>query len=334
MKAWYAIAVVAMCLWGQSPAPRAPEAPKQEAGGVFKVDRYPKDEAPSAPKAEEPKEVVLENKGQPIKLPFTCTDADISAFGMTCSERDPCPVYFEAAGLQPLGPRIFVTGNLHNGSTTMYSMLLASDDGGQTWKEPVERIKSGGLDQIEFFDFENGWISGQILLSMPRDPFFLVTTDGGRNWRKRSVFSESRVASIEQFHFESKSQGSLIIDRTQGAETPRFEHLDSMTGGESWNIKEVSSRALRLKAPKNTTGNADWRLDADDKLRAHRILRRADGKWSTVAMFSVHVGECRPTVSLIAEPPPAPESAVQPPASRAPVRRTAPATNPTLKKRR
>jgi hypothetical protein len=333
MKPRYAIAAFGIALMGQSPAPPTPESPKPEAGAVFRVERYPKDEPPPPPKVEEPKEVVLENTGQPIKVPFACTEADISQFGMTCTDRDPCPVFMELAAIQPLGSKIFLTGNLHNGSTTMYSMLLASDDAGKTWREPVERIKSGGLDQVEFFDFENGWISGQILLSMPRDPFFLVTTDGGKNWRRRPVFSESRVAAIEQFHFDSKTQGSLIIDRTQGAETPRYEHHESMTGGESWSVREVSGRALRLKTAR-APGNTDWRLEPDAKLKAHAVQKRTDGKWARVALFTVQVGECKPALAALPEPPPQAEPAAQPAPSRAPARRPASPTNPTLKKRR
>ncbi|MBM3740077.1 MAG: hypothetical protein FJW39_30340 [Acidobacteria bacterium] len=327
-RAAVTIALLASAL-AQGPS-RPVETPKPEpaAGSVFKIDRYPKDPEPAAaPKPEDVKPNVLTYEGKPLKLPFECTEADIAGFGMTCTEQDPCPVFLELASLQPLGQRIFATGNLHNGSSTMFSILLASDDAGKTWREGFERVRSGGLDQIQFFDFESGWISGQILLAMPRDPFFLITTDGGKNWRKRAVFSETRVAAIEQFSFDTKTQGNLIIDRTQGAETPRYEHHESMTGGESWTVREVSGRALRLKSVK-PSANADWRLDADAKLKAHRIQKKEGAKWSTVVMFNVSVGECRPAPSVLSEPPPPPEPKVQTPP--APVRR--PTGRPSLKK--
>jgi hypothetical protein len=73
-------------------------------------------------------------------------------------------------------------------------------------------MRSSGLDQIQFFDFENGWISGANLQSAPRDPFLLITTDGGKSWRPRPIFEESRVASIERFWFESRKLGTLLID--------------------------------------------------------------------------------------------------------------------------
>ncbi len=331
-----AITWAALAAWtcaSQIPAPKLPELPKgSEPGGVFKIDRYSKEEAAAPAKQEEPKEIVLENTGKPLKLPFTCPESDIAGFGMTCTEKDPCPVFLELAAVQPLGVKIFVTGNLHNGASTMYSVLVTTEDGGKTWREPYERIRSAGLDQIQFLDFETGWISGQVLLAMPRDPFFLLTTDGGKSWRKRPVFGESRVAAIEQFHFESKTQGSLIVDRTQGAETPRYEHHDSMTGGESWTVKEVSGRALRLKVARNTTGNADWRIESDGKTKSHRVEKKEGGNWNAVVRFESQVGECKPALAALPEPPPPPDPVVQaPPPS--PGRRPSSGA-PALKKKR
>ena len=143
----------------------------------------------------------------------------MQAHGMSCSEEKPCPIYAELAAVQPLGHRIFITGNVHDGDSTLYSLLLASEDEGRTWTEPVDRMKGAGLDHIQFFDFEAGWISGQSLGAFPRDPFFLMTTDGGKTWRKRLVFNETRIAAVDRFWFESRTAGSMIIDRMQGAET-------------------------------------------------------------------------------------------------------------------
>ena len=56
----------------------------------------------------------------------------------------------------------------------MWSILLASEDNGKTWAEVYDRQRSTGLEQIQFFDFERGWIGGQQLLSLPRDPFLFL----------------------------------------------------------------------------------------------------------------------------------------------------------------
>src|SRR6476646_236992 len=91
---------------------------------------------------------VLENSGKPMLLPFQCTDEDIQLSGLTCSEEDPCPIYLELSAVEGPGNRLFVAGNLHTSAVTVFSTLLASEDGGRTWRESHERIRSAGLDRI------------------------------------------------------------------------------------------------------------------------------------------------------------------------------------------
>src|ERR1700683_58452 len=134
----------------------------------------------------------LENKGQPMRVVYECSAADTQAAGLGCSEEDPCLVYIELENVQAVGRKIFVTGNLHTTMATLDSILLASEDAGDTWTEPYPRTRSAGLDQIQFIDFQNGWISGANLQGAPRDPFLLITTDGGRTWRERPIFEEPR----------------------------------------------------------------------------------------------------------------------------------------------
>lgn len=299
---------------------------------------FPEAAEPAKPKEPEaPKKIILENAGgKPIRVPFACTDDDISAFGMTCTPDDPCAVYLELAAVYGLNSKIFLAGNLHNGSSTMFSVLLVSEDNGKTFEEPFERLKNAGLDRFQFFDNETGWASGGLLLALPRDPFLLLTTDGGKSWRQRPVFSESKPGLIEQFAFESKTAGIMLVDKGQGAEG-RFERYESMTGGDSWMVREVSSRPPKFKPPAPPA--ADWRLQADARLKAHSVERRVGERWERVAAFQIRVGECRPTANTIAEPaaPPEqiPEVSTKPVAPEpAVVPRRGPSKPPSLKKPR
>jgi len=311
---------------------QTPPAPPPADPGVFRIPPAMKVEDPKDPNAkppEEPKPVALAYTGKPIAIPFACTEDDITTFGMTCTDSDPCPVYAEITGVQPVGVQLFLTGNFHNGASTMYSLFLKSEDAGKTWIEPYERIRRAGFDQVQFFDFETGWVSGQILESLPKDPFFLVTRDGGKSWQKRNVFSESRIGTIEQFLFESKTQGALLIDRGQASETgARHEKYESMTGGDSWMVREVSSKPLSLRSQRSTTSNPDWRLRADGKVGAHFIEKRTGNQWQRVSAFSVKVAECKPNAAPLQEPPPPPEPAATPP----PIIPKRPAAPPSLKK--
>src|ERR1700719_4042791 len=147
-----------------------------------------------------------------MHIAFECREVDTQASGLSCSEAEPCPVYLELANIEAVGNKLFLPGNLHTPTTTLFSILLATEDAGKTWIEPHPRIRSAGLDQIQFIDFQNGWISGANLQSAARDPFLLITTDGGKTWRQRPVFDESRVASIERFWFTSREEGMMLID--------------------------------------------------------------------------------------------------------------------------
>lgn len=263
--------------------------------------------APEAP----PK---IENTGAPMRVPFQCSAEDIRSFGLTCPTQQPCPIYLEIASLDSSAGRIFLAGNLHTENATLFSILLASEDGGKSWYEPYERIRAAGLDQIRFFDLENGWIGGQQLGAVPRDPFLLVTHDGGKIWRARPVYGESRAGAIEYLRFDSKTHGLLWIERAQAGETgDRYELLESMTGGESWAVREVSDRPI---APKQRAAPAasGLRLRTDAATRSYRVERQTGERWQSAASFLVRVGECKdPELVLPPEAPPPPEVSPPPP---------------------
>ena len=169
-----------------------------------------------------------------MRIQYECAATDTQAAGLGCSEADPCPIYMELANVEAVGAKIFVTGNLHTPTATLYSILLASDDGGSTWTEPHPRMHSSGLDQIQFIDFQTGWISGANLQGAPRDPFLLITSDGGKTWKERPIFDESRVATIERFSFDSATNGTLIIDAR--LDNGKIEEYRTDNGGETWAI--------------------------------------------------------------------------------------------------
>jgi hypothetical protein len=270
-------------------------------------------EGPSAKVADK-----LTYTGTPLKLPFQCTNEDMDWAGMSCSEDEPCPVYLELAAVESVGNRIFVAGNIHSSAVTLYSVLLASDDAGRTWVEPYDRVRGVGLDRIQFIDFENGWISGQVLVPVPQDPFLLITSDSGKTWRRRPVFGENRAGTISQFWFSSRTSGALLIDRAQSGDDSRYELYESMTGGESWMLRETNDKPLRLKHL--FIPNTDWRIQADAGTKSFRVERRQGEKWSALASFLVPMAACKPVEAprTEAEPPaePAPETPAPRPAPR------------------
>lgn len=240
-----------------------------------------------------------------VPVPFACTADDLEHFGLNCSAEQPCPIYADWNAVEAIGGRVFLTGNLHTESVTLYSVLFGSEDSGITWKEAYERVKAGNLDQIQFVDFQNGWISGGLMTTLPRDPFFLVTHDGGHTWHDRPVFDEGRIGTISEFWFDSKSTGQLVIDHTRRPENGnRYELHESMTGGDTWLPKQLSPKAMKLVKSRAGSGQSGWRLRADSKTKTLKVeVERGGGKWETVAVFPIRVADCKPP-----EPKPDPQN--------------------------
>jgi photosystem II stability/assembly factor-like uncharacterized protein len=237
----------------------------------------------------------LEYTGKPMNVGFTCTAEEMQAAGLTCSEQEPCPIYLELTGVESIGSRIFLTGNLHSPVVTLDSELLGSADGGRTWRELHQRIRSASLDRIQFVDAQTGWAAGEVFSPLPQDPFLLLTTDGGETWRERPVFgedAEDHMGAVQQFWFADRSSGSLIVDRGQGSGHDEYEMYESPNGGESWNIKQSSAKPLRLRAAAGESGA--WRLRADRASASFQVEHRQGSEWRTVASFLVSAGACKP----------------------------------------
>lgn len=222
---------------------------------------------------------------------YICTAGDADKFGLTCSEDDPCDVFLDLASAEGVGSSILAVGNLHTQTTTLYGIVLMSSDGGKTWSEPNPRIASVALDQVQFPDFQRGYISGVTVEPLARDPFFLVTADGGKTWRRRPLFNETRYGSIQQFWFDSAKNGELIFESSQGATTV-YETYQTSNGGDTWTIKESGTKAPRLaQAPSGN--NATWRVRAYAASKTYRIERRDARSWETVASFPLRAGVCK-----------------------------------------
>jgi len=266
----------------------------------------PPGSAPEA-KPDAPAKPVYRNEGKPILLPFTCGEEDITAFGLTCTPDEPCEAYLELSALDTFNGKLYATGNIHTSSTTLWSVLLVSEDDGKTWGEAYERMRSTALEHMQFLDLEYGWISGQTLLSLPKDPFLLVSTDGGKIWRKKPVSSESRVGAIENFVMESRTTGQLLIDRTQtGDSGGRHEYYETNTSGDTWGLRQVSPKPIVLKRQRPVSGV--YRIQPDARTKAFRMEKRDGQKWVPAASFLVKLGDCRSSDELKEPPPPTEEA--------------------------
>lgn len=227
----------------------------------------------------------------PVRLPYGCTPEDVETFGLACSPEDPCPVFLELASVEASGEKIFLAGNLHTAGVTLFGVLLSSEDGGKNWTEPFHRLASAGLEQIQFFDSDFGWIGGQALDPLPRNPFLLLTVDGGKTWRQQFLFEEPRYGAIARFRFDSATSGQLVFDSSQGSAT-RQELYETITGGSSWTVKQTGTQAIGLKGA-DPKPDLSLRLRADAKSGTYLVERNTAGVWRTVASFEIHIGDCQ-----------------------------------------
>jgi hypothetical protein len=238
-----------------------------------------------------------EYTGAPLAIPYTCTEDDMDWAGLTCVD-EPCPIYVDLTHAAGQGKSISVTGNFHAATATMYSLLLRSEDGGHTWREPFERIRGAELADIQVHDAQVAWIAGLTQQPVPQDPFFLITTDGGASWVRVPLFDEGTEGQILQFAFDSKEHGLALVDR--GGGEMRYEIYESETGGHTWTLLEKGSKAKPLKA----APESDWRIRAES--RGFRLEHLEDKVWSPFAAFATKAADCRKK-ALEAEPPaPAP----------------------------
>ena len=251
----------------------------------------PPQQPPSPPPTPgQPVSPVFEYDGKPITLPFHCSLDDMQWAGMSCSEDEPCPLYLELTSIEAVGERVLAAGNIHSESVTLYSVLLTSGDGGHSWQVAPDSLRGAGLDRIQFVDGLTGWVAGQTLFPIPQDPFFLLTADGGKSWRLQPIFGDTHYGSIQQFWFDSKTTGELILDNGPG-DVDRYGRYATNDGGETWSLKEENKKPLQLKRP---VVNAAWRVRADGATRSYRIEHRTGSQWNTAAAFSVKLPPCKP----------------------------------------
>jgi len=250
--------------------------------------------------------LVSASAAEPFRPPYTCTEEDLQFAGMTCSEADPCPVYLEISHVYPLGRKLFATGNIHSAQVTLYSILLASDDSGSTWREAVERVRGSEVDRIQFTNFETGWASGQRLTPLPGDPFLLMTTDGGKSWRKQEVLAEGSVGSIQKMWFDSPRTGMLVIDRgASDGETMRYSRYETLSGGGSWMVRESAEKPLDLPAANASIEEENWRVRGDTPAKVLVVEKNTAAGWVPVSRFALELAQCKGE-PVPAEPPPPP----------------------------
>jgi hypothetical protein len=233
---------------------------------------------------------ILVNHGEPLRVSYACAEEDLQFAGLSCNEEEPCPVYLELSAVASSGRKILAAGNLHSTSATLNSIVLESDDSAATWKESAARIRGSAIEELQFFDAEHAWAAGETQYPLPRDPFVLLTTDGGATWREKSVGEEGAPGSVQRLRFDSPQHGDLLIDAGKKAEGGRYLSYESDTGGDSWTLHGASSQSP--PAPRRQE-NSDWRIRPSKDEKTYQLETRHADVWSAAASFLIEVARCK-----------------------------------------
>jgi hypothetical protein len=237
---------------------------------------------------------ILKNNDEPMRVAYACAEEDLQWAGMSCTADEPCTIYLELSSVAANGKRILVAGNVHSSSATLGSVLLLSDNSGATWKEPAPRIRGSALDQLQFYNPQTGWAAGETQYPLTRDPFFLLTTDGGVSWHPRPVGEEDSAGSVQRFWFDSAQHGEAIVDAGKASTDGRYLSYDSETGGENWTLAGKSDRLPKLRRAPAAAENPEWRLGPSKDGKASQVEQRVAGRWTPVASFLIEVANCGP----------------------------------------
>jgi photosystem II stability/assembly factor-like uncharacterized protein len=239
---------------------------------------------------------------EPYRVPFACDEEDLQAAGMSCSEDDPCPIYLEINSIAPNGRKLFLAGNLHSTSATLSSILLMSEDSGAGWKEPSPRVRGSALDQLQFYTLQDGWAAGEAQYPLARDPFFLMTNDGGSSWRQVAVGEEGTAGAIQRFWFDSTQHGELIVDAGKASTAGRYLSYESETGGSNWTLRGKSDQLPKLRSAPASMENLDWRVRPSRDGKSYSVEQRDGTKWTSLSTLAIEVAKCTGKADELKEP--------------------------------
>lgn len=239
------------------------------------------------------KPVQLVYDGEPIVVPLDCAYTYFEQAGIVCSNNTPCELFLELAAVETAGEHIFVAGNIHTISATIASIMLRSEDAGKTWHEPVNRYAGGVLEYIQFVDKNHGWAAGQQReLDSSAKPLLLSTYNAGKRWQRYPVSqNDDHTGTILDFYFDTEEHGLMIVDRGISAIDP-FELYESMNGGRSWLIRQITNHKPRLRNRPAALPDSNWRILADLDTANYRIEQHRENGWSTRSRFTTNLGTC------------------------------------------
>ena len=177
--------------------------------------------------------------------------------------------------------RVGVVHSDGSGGGHFAGAVLATADGGKTWRRQTVPEVLTGLRSVDFVDADHGWaVGGNALLS---------TADGGKTWRGQAL--PHGVQLMESFHFLDARHGWAAGHGVGGV------LLSTADGGKTWQKSEMPAGRWRLAAVAFTGAKTGWAVGEVRERGGGLLLLTADGgdTWrkqplpeGVGALYSVH----------------------------------------------
>jgi photosystem II stability/assembly factor-like uncharacterized protein len=122
-------------------------------------------------------------------------------------------------------------------STTYRAAIVATSDGGATWK--TQTVPSGihTLCDVDFVDALHGWAVGYSYLSGTGFAgAILATSDGGATWKPQTV--PAGTGWLSSVDFADASHGWAVVQRTDAI-------LMTSDGGATWTLKHATTNGIQ-----------------------------------------------------------------------------------------
>ncbi len=200
--------------------------------------------------------------------------------GHVLQSTDPCPVYLELSAVAANGPKDPCGGESaqHFRDAQLPSCCRATipERHGKNRPPGSGETRSSSCSSD---DSEHAWAAGETQYPLPRDPFVLLTTDGGASWRgashRRRRQRRFRTAFVVRFG------GAWRIDRRCGQDVNErpVSFFESETGGDSWALRSTADRAPALRRAPATAEDPNWRIRTAKDGNAYQIENRAGDSW-------------------------------------------------------
>jgi len=193
---------------------------------------------------------------------------------------------------------VFLFGSLGIPGASIRSLLLRSDDGGNTWKEVITPVDGSDVIKVLFLDKRTGWALVGWTVEGPGDLLLYGTKDSQKSWKKVSdIPKRDFMGWPVSFEFFDEKNGRMEMLYEGGDDTTDgLAVMVTSDGGHRW--REISNLSLDeyrekyenngepRKPPVDYVSGKDgsqWKLQQSEKqISVLRRLHKEDD-WSVMS---------------------------------------------------